>query len=163
MLHYPVIIAVLGILSAIWRDAFKDYIATRRIKLAILSHLKLELTQTTNTIESILGAVTKSGDSSFFPVILPTGAWQSAIASPHLTSLSNQIINQLLCTYALIDDINRTAYIIQILEYSHPGFREPSTAGSQDERKSYVSNARLLIKQVAISILQIKNMLSKLP
>jgi len=154
-------IALAGFVFTMWWDSYKDSKSENQARIALLSYLKLELTQTKNSIKSIINIVNEKGEEGFLPAPLHSQAWQSAIASPFFISLSTTMQEELTSIYGRVDVANRYADIINTLDYSPSVLESLTAVSSKRARGLYLTVIRQLDKQVSMAISQIDIVLGK--
>jgi len=166
ILHSPeysaLVIALMGILFTLWREAFREMSNRIRNKRGLLSQLKMELTQNSHAIKSFLETREQMGEQSSHPATLRTHAWLAATSSPYFASIDTKMVDELIGIYNRLDEANYYSDIFKLVQYSPQGttYQADQTAG--DSRHLYIEIVKLVSDQIDRLLATIEKEIEKL-
>lgn len=159
--YTALIIALLGIFFTVWLKIVTEVSDRRKYRLALLSQIKLELSQNKNTLASILN-IEREHQGSSNPAPLRINIWSAATSSLYFPWLDTKLVDDLLSIYGRLDAANYYAEIFKTATYSSQGTTYQADELSNNSRSMYISIATVVSTQINQALLKISKAIEKL-
>jgi len=160
--YVAAVIAVMGFAFTLWLEAFREISNRIKNKLGLLSQLKIELTQNSYDIKSVLETCGQRGEASSNPAPLRTHAWSAATSSPYFTRIDINIVNEMISIYNRLDAANYYADIFKLVEYSPQGTTLQADQTAANSRHLYIEIVEVVSGQIDTLLAKIEEQIEKL-